>query len=367
MTEETGHIDMSDAAFKTATVSLSPEQVAELLAVPAPPPPQPELNLDSLGIEGPGRISDKERQARIRRAFKFDPPFRSAVELKDLWTGETLCIVGGGPSIEQTLPELIDLIAGGAKVMAVNMTHDWLIERGVIPTFGIVCDPAEWVVSYQTPTPGVKYLIASQCCDAVFEKFRDVPEVFLFHAEGINEDRKIIYDAAVEARLPTFSVVGGSTTSHRGQDIAALLLGFAELRFFGLDSSAAGNRMHPYDKPHLDPVNIPFKLLDPSNGRELHTIYWTNKPMFHQLRQFEIVLAERREGIRAGRYPKIRLAFHGSGLLPDWAALRGLHIDPTRAAYLRSVAEPPVLEGTAVEVSAPSTPTIHFTTPEPLV
>lgn len=295
--------------------------------------------LDEIGVEGKARLSDEDRRARIRRSFGFN--LRSALDLRDVWAGETACIVGGGPSLSETFPELLEFAAAGAAIIAVNKTHDWLIERGLVPTFGIMCDPKDWVATYQTPTSGVKYLLGSQLHDDVFARFKDVDEVYLWHAMGQEEDREAIRAAAEAAGQRAFAVEGGSTTSLRAFDMAALLLGFREVRFFALDSSATTKDglpadLHPYAKPHVDPVNIPFKLLDPKDGAEFPKLYWTNRPMFHQLRQFEIVLDRTRRGIQAGHYPKVRIAVHGTGVLPDWAALRGLHADPNRAAMLRA-------------------------------
>lgn len=305
----------------------------------------PQGALDALGIETKPRIAEGERLERIRRSFKFG--LRSAMELKNLWEGETLCIVGGAPSLESTFGELVDLVAAGAKVAAINKTHDWLIERGIVPTFGILCDPKDWVAGYMTPHPGVKYLIASQCHDDTFAAFEGVEDVYLWHAMVKGEDCAFLSEWAMQAGQSAYGVVGGSTSSLRAFDIGSLLLGFREARWFAVDSSADPNTkaMHPYEKPKEDPLlNRPIALLDPKDGCELAAGYWTTEPMWHQFVQFQIILDERRAGIRAGRYPKVRIAFHGTGLLPDWAALRGLHADPQRGDELRKTRRTELME-----------------------
>lgn len=298
--------------------------------------PEPEAILEQIGIEGKPRITEEERLARIKRSFHLPKSFRSIVDLKEAWLGETVCLVGGGASIEETFPDLIELAARGAKIAAVNKTHDWLCERGLIPTFGIMADPKDWVATYMTPTPGVKYLLASQLHDDTLARFKDWPDVYIWHAIGHPDDAAAITAEAERAGKAAYGVIGGSTTTLRGFDIMTLLLGFRECHFFAMDSSAIEGRMHPYEKPFLDPLEYKFHLLDPMDGRQLAREYHTNRPMFHQLRQFEILLSERARDISAGTYPKVRIAVHGSGILPDWCALRGLHVDPSRAAMLRA-------------------------------
>lgn len=284
----------------------------------------------ALGVEGNARITEEDRVARIRRSF--DLKLRSASELKDLWMGETLCIVGGAPSLEHTFDELVALAAAGAKIAAVNKTHDWLIERGIIPTFGVLADPRDWVAGYVTPHPDVKYLIASQCHDDTFARFEGVDDAYLWHAICADGDRAVLDEEAHRTGQQAFGVVGGSTTTLRLFDMGVLLLGFRALRWFAVDSSAADGNLHAYDKPRIDPLlEKPFALIEPVMGRELPRPYWTSQPMWHQFRQFEIILKERRQGMKEGRFPKTHIAFHGTGLLPDWAALRGLHANPNRA------------------------------------
>lgn len=307
--------------------------------------------MEQLGFEGPGRLTEEGRHARLVRSF--DLGLRSAMDLRDLWTGQMLVIVGGGPSLTQALPEIADLVAGGASLAAVNKSHDWLIERGIVPTFGVLADPKPWVADYMSPHPDVKYLIASQCDDATFENFKGVPDVYLWHAlcDEDGADRKLIFECAQKRGVPAYAVVGGQTTTLRLFDIAPLLLGFRELRFIAVDSSCENGATHAYTKPKHDAIlEVPLALIDPLDGRELATGYWTTLPLWHQFRQFELLLAERREGIREGRFPKVRIGFHGRGILPDWAALRGLHADPNRAAELRA-AVPPVVPIETVDLN----------------
>lgn len=302
--------------------------------------------LEELGVDGPARLSVEEHQERMRRAFHFGPWLKPATDLKNLWQGETVCIVGSGPSLERTLFEILDLVADGAKIIAVNKTHDWLIERGIIPTFGILTDPKDWVAGYQTPHPDVIYILASQCHDTVFEKFKGHPRVYLMHCLGTHDDPDILINEAQKTGKSFFATAGGSTTTLRAFDTAALLLGFVGHHFFGIDSSGVEMfGMYPMDitKPHYDKINLTLQLNDPADETPLPQVYSTTVPMYHQARQFELLLADRKEGIKEGKYPKVRIGVHGRGMLPDWCALRGLHADPRRREQLLATKPKPIV------------------------
>lgn len=308
---------------------------SELIRIEGLQPQVPEV--DNLGLVQPPSIDNDTRLARIKHSF--DRPFRSAIELKGLYEGERVCIVGSAPSLEHSMPALLELIAGGAEVMAVNKTQDWLTAKGIPPTFGVLSDPRDWVATYQAPTEGVKNLVCSVCCDGVFERFKDHAETYVWHPICDEGDYELLRAHGERANKGVFGVVGGSTTTLRAFDICTLLLGFREVHWFAVDSSAEGERMHALEKPYVDPLSVTLQLNDPLTGKPLPTVYRSTLNMFHQFRQFEILMNERREDIVAGRYPRVRMAVHGTGLLPDWCALRGLHADPNRAAELRAKPE----------------------------
>jgi hypothetical protein len=318
--------------------SASPTVVVTSLLDSLPPaqPVGPQPLQDVIGLESKARLDDAERQERMRRSFKL--PFPSAAKLiqdrRPLWAGETVAICGGGPSLEDTLPELLALIAAGAKVAAVNSTHDYLIDRGIVPTFGVMSDPKPWVAQYQTPTLGVKYLLASACHDDTFARFKGHPGVFIWHALGCEADRDVVDEMARKTGAGAISITGGSTTGTRTIDLMALLCGFTHHHLFGFDSSSAEGRMYPYAKPHVDPVVVNAQLTNPATGLPLDGVYPTTEPMAQQAMQFELLLHERALLIANGHYPPISITVHGTGLFPDWAALRGMHANPNRGAEL---------------------------------
>lgn len=288
-----------------------------------------------IGMSGETRIDRAENRARIERSLALGIP--SLAELHNAFPGETLAICGGGHSILDTIPELLELIAAGAKVCAVNKTHDLLVDMGIIPTFGILSDPKEFVAGYQTPTAGVRYLLCSSLHDATFARFRGFPGTYLWHSLTETSDHAWLHELGRSRRQSVLAVEGGGTTGLRALDLMTIP-GFRRFHLFGFDSSApdGAQTLHPYPKPIEDPLSLNPRLRDPLTGRELPREYRTSVPMAHQALQFEMLMRVRAIEMREGKYPPISVAVHGSGLIPDWAALRDMHHDPARAAMLRA-------------------------------
>lgn len=314
---------------------------------------------------GASRLSVSEKWARVTASFELPSEYRSLAELRGIHGGKNFVILGSGPSINDTLPELLDLVAKGAKIIAINAAHDWLLAKGITPHFGLMADPKPWVVDYQTPTAGVKYLIASQCDPSVFERFKGHGGVYVWHLpphedaheitpEAMSMVRDEVSDAAERMKALAqkhnrhlwVSQEGGSTGGMRAFDITTYFGSIGD-HLFGMDSSgvrepgADHTEMHGHPKPHIaKQFQSPVYLRD-SNGLDLVTEYWTNNPMAQQALQWEHFLRARIEGMRNGTYPVKVVTVYGTGLFPDWAALRGLHVNSDRAEQLRAAGHRP--------------------------
>ena len=140
---------------------------------------------------GKGRVDTAEYLARIRRGQLCGMQSLLKLvnyELSPDWKNPAvLCIVGGGPSLADEVGALRRLIKRGAKVLAVNKSHDWLLARRLRCDYAALLDRKEWVAGYidlnlagGKPTrrragkywSAPKYLVASQCHDDVLAKFK---------------------------------------------------------------------------------------------------------------------------------------------------------------------------------------------------
>ena len=113
----------------------------------APPP----RNLRDVIPPDKGRVDTSEYLVRVRRGQTFG--MQSLLKLincersRDWRKPSIICIVGGGPSLADEVGALRRLIKRGAKVMAVNKSHDWLLKRGLPCDYAALLDPKEWVAS----------------------------------------------------------------------------------------------------------------------------------------------------------------------------------------------------------------------------
>ena len=123
-------------------------------------------------------IEADERLARIEsNAKRFRVP-RMRLHPDN---NDTLAVCGFSPSLRETWRD-----ADCDAVMTCSGAHDFLIERGVIPTYHAELDPREHKVSFvRNSHKGTQYFIAAHCHPKMFAtlKNRDVTMYYAFTAD----------------------------------------------------------------------------------------------------------------------------------------------------------------------------------------
>lgn len=151
-----------------------------------------------------------------------------------------VCIVGGAPSLKDTLPALHFHKGRGALVVALNNTHDWLAERGIEPDMHVMLDARAKSADFvRNPRKGVTYLIAAQCHPDVFDALAG-HEVIVWVADvpGMRE-------LAQRTPKPVGLVGGGSTVGLKAMALMHLW-GFRWQGLFGMDSCYRQDAHHAY-------------------------------------------------------------------------------------------------------------------------
>lgn len=287
---------------------------------------------------GRGRIDRAEYIARIRRAQRSG--MQSLMKLLGSeHSGEferpsVVCIVGGGPSLCDEVAVLRRMIKHGAKVLAVNKSHDWLLRRGLRCDYAALLDPKPWVASYidlrlaaakDTRRRAGKYwaspryLIASQCDDLVLKKFSPRRDSYLWHAAaGLGESDVLKEEFAGE---PWVNVAGASVIGLRAVGIAHGL-GFRSIHLFGIDGSmkpCADPRgtpaLYAYDKPHIDATWRSFEVKLTSGWTRAFT---ANHHMARSVYEFEDSMREWDAQIKQGRMEPFSVRVHGD---PEYSAI----------------------------------------------
>lgn len=200
------------------------------------PPIMGKINLISRTNAGLENV-----HAQIRENFKRDVPW-----VRKEVASQPSVIVGGGPSLADTWKHIRQRKSRGQQIVALNNTHDYLIERGIVPDYMVLLDAREDNLKFLTkPHKGVKYLLASQCHPKCFDALKGF-DVRMWHA--YDDGVKPIYEKEAADR-PWCLIPGGATVGLRA--LYLLWEVFTQKRFhlYGFDSSYR-------DEKHAYPQDI---------------------------------------------------------------------------------------------------------------
>lgn len=147
---------------------------------------------------------------------------------------DMLLVVGSGLSVEPFAEEIRKRSRWGfwhrpRPIMALKGAHDWLIERGVVPTYAVASDPQQARYDcFKRLNNKTVYLCASQMHPDTWVHLKG-RRVIIWHSEVDLEQRKL----PQWQNIPL--VPGGCTTGLRAISLA-YLLGFRNLELYGYDS-----------------------------------------------------------------------------------------------------------------------------------
>lgn len=169
----------------------------------------------------------------------------SVTELDEFRGANPVALVGGGPSLKNTLEELRTY----KNIMACGSVHDFMIKEGVYPKWCIVCDPDPLVINYmKLLSDDTKYLIASQCHPEVFNYVKDNKN-YIWHAGGDGFDKSNFGENQV--------IMGGGCTIGTRAIAMAIAFGYRDIHLFGFDScldSSYSHHAYPFDNPEVETV-----------------------------------------------------------------------------------------------------------------
>ena len=209
-------------------------------------------------------------------------------------------LVGGGPSLEDTLPEIRWRASLGQTIFALNNAANYLVEHGITPDYQIVIDARPENVRFVKPLPAKKYLIASQCHPSVFEA---VPAdiTTLFHC---------VLESGVFPPFPegrdNVIYMGGGITSGLTATAVTFTMGYRLLHLYGYDSSDRGKKAHAYEQ-------------EESEAEKRRIRVWVND------KQFDTQFAMLKQAQGFQEFAQLlansgaTITVHGDGLLPTIA------------------------------------------------
>lgn len=178
---------------------------------------------------------------QFRENLKRDLPWFDETNTK-----RSALIVGGGPSLQDVLPKLRFHRKYG-DIFALNGTHDFLIERGIVPDYHVLLDSRpENVCFVQKPHKKVTYLVSAFCHPSVFDALEGYKVIlWMSDMEGVQSLVQGIQHKPVV-------LIGGGATVGMKTMYMNYLMGYRKFHFFGFDSCYREEKNHAYPQPMND-------------------------------------------------------------------------------------------------------------------
>lgn len=163
---------------------------------------------------------------------------------------DRVVLVGGGASIRAHEKDIVALVHAGAKLVTMNGSYHWCLERNLRPSAQVVLDARETNARFlDPPVPQCRYLLASQCHPATWAAVAGRPDVWIFHAAGPDSLLKALLDGYYLGHW--HGVVGGTTVATRALALFRLL-GYLRFDLFGVDSCWLGEEHHAFPQVEND-------------------------------------------------------------------------------------------------------------------
>lgn len=154
-----------------------------------------------------------------------------------------VCIVGGGPSLVDTIDELKWRKSIGQKVWALNGTGRFLYRHGITPDAVLIVDARPENEQFLGDlNPHTPVYLASQCHPMLFDAAEEYDlDVMLWHANSPG-----MVELLGEEKDRPVHLLGGGTTVGMNAMVMAFAGGYRKLHLYGMDSSYREERHHAY-------------------------------------------------------------------------------------------------------------------------
>ena len=146
-----------------------------------------------------------------------------------------VAVVGSGPSLKTNWHLLRDF---DGDIVACNASCQFLLEKGIVPTYMMCFDADPLAMEFFTPHPDITYLLASRIPPKVFDILKGC-RIVVWHAAGDENIRDILE----KHRRMEPMIVGGSAAVTRAM-MLVLPIGYREIHIYGGDSSFANGETH---------------------------------------------------------------------------------------------------------------------------
>lgn len=286
------------------------------------PFPPPELHQDLMWNRLGGVVtqtatpSDESMdnvRANVGRAL---PWFHQTYPIKDAdrVMGKRIALVGGGPSIHDTVYELMDF----QTIVACGSSHDWLQAHSPrVPTYCVVCDPDPVMANYlRAPDHSTKYMVSSHCNASVFDALEGY-DVTMWHCWPVGNGDQEVRDFLQE-KTPDWCAVGGGCTVGLRSITLSMMMGYTDIHFFGFDSCMGSKEDEHHAYPFTD---VTKEFLGDIYNIKIGMGPSYPKPREYRVAGYQLAQAEHYKQMLEAFGHLFRPIFHGPGLLADMQAM----------------------------------------------
>ncbi len=244
---------------------------------------------------------------------------RQLPQLSSFGRQETrVAIAAGGPSLKTNLKTLRRQVDRGFKLVTVNGTHDYLLDKGFTPSLFMMVDARQWNVRFvQRPVKSCTYFISSQCHPDVFEALRDHDKVYIFHID-IGKKTSAALKMLNDYYFKRYITVIGGTTVIVNSLVLLHHLGFRYYNIFGFDSCFLNGEHHSYNQ--MENTEQSYKVIAKwaKKDRIFYCASWHIRQMYDFQQLIRVIPED---------YFKCRV--HGAGLI-SYMMRTGCEIDVTK-------------------------------------
>lgn len=163
-------------------------------------------------------------------------------------------IVGGGPSLSNTLNFVKAFADAGATVFALNNAANYLNDRGIVPDWQIIIDSRPENIRFLKDFPAKGYILSAQCHPSLFDYLEGKNVLIFYPALGLDgmtaNKQDAVRDLLPKETLAAPLIVGMITSGLQALSIAHVM-GFRQLHLHGYDSSDSDD-----GEAHAYPQNL---------------------------------------------------------------------------------------------------------------
>lgn len=214
-----------------------------------------------------------------------------------------VAVVGSGPSLKGNFGKLKKF---KGDIIACNASFQFLLGKGITPTYMMCFDADRLMLEFMTPVKGVTYLLSSRCPPEAFDLVNGC-DVVMWHAAGDVHLQEILERRGLMEPM----VTGGSAAATRALHLAHAL-GYREIHLWGADSSFQAGDTHIRQS-----TTVERRMQILCNKRVFECAPW----MAQQAEDFKIIAPQ------LVGFLGVDLHVHGDGLIPHIARSIGCKTD----------------------------------------